>query len=563
MATWAKGIDFKNSDNSARVGGVGVYGTDSAIDKLYLGMGAEPWNNAGLELTASIISFKGNKIYHTGDKPTPADIGAATSSHTHNYAGSSSTGGNANAAVKLATARTLTIGSTGKTFDGSANVSWSLSEIGAAAASHTHSYLPLSGGTLTGETIFNNYLSINAWSGYGTGKAQLWFDGNAKALKLNNSTTDIVIGTNYVYHGGRKPTPADIGAAASSHTHSYLPLSGGTLTGKLIVNSTVNIGTDPNGKAGIGYDSTTTDTYICNSGGNWLRLKTDKTMTYAGYKVYTSYEKPTASDVSALALSGGTLTGNASFRSTTSVAGAQFYRGTTTTNYTRLAQAYETGGFRIENYQSGAVGGDYVFEKGSFSPRRTNPYLGYPDYRWGQIYSTVGSISTSDSKLKENVKLINRSEVRTLNNEATSYDFYNYIKGTGIYTFNYKKEVSNDNQTWLGILADEIPDNIFDKIGMMSKSQEQYQKELEKQNELIAILEKTPTPLNEEEAVNNIIEGTSYTYDELKYEAERIIEEPIRMINSSSQIAMLQEVLSIALNKIDVLESILKEKGLY
>lgn len=53
-------------------------------------------------------------------------------------------------ATKLATARTLTIGSSGKTFDGSADVSWTLSEIGAAAASHSHSYLPLSGGTITG-----------------------------------------------------------------------------------------------------------------------------------------------------------------------------------------------------------------------------------------------------------------------------------------------------------------------------------------------------------------------------------------------------------------------------
>ena len=44
------------------------------------------------------------------------------------------TTGNAATATKLATARTLTIGATGKTFDGSANVSWSLSEIGAAAA---------------------------------------------------------------------------------------------------------------------------------------------------------------------------------------------------------------------------------------------------------------------------------------------------------------------------------------------------------------------------------------------------------------------------------------------
>lgn len=68
--------------------------------------------------------------------------------------------GNASTATKLATARTingtsfdgsanittanwgttrtLTIGSTGKSVNGSANVSWSLSEIGAAAANHNH-----------------------------------------------------------------------------------------------------------------------------------------------------------------------------------------------------------------------------------------------------------------------------------------------------------------------------------------------------------------------------------------------------------------------------------------
>lgn len=61
------------------------------------------------------------------------------STHTHNYAGSSSAGGSANAAVKLNTARTLTIGSTGKSFDGTANVAWTLAEIGAAAIEHgTH-----------------------------------------------------------------------------------------------------------------------------------------------------------------------------------------------------------------------------------------------------------------------------------------------------------------------------------------------------------------------------------------------------------------------------------------
>ena len=103
------------------------------------------------------VRVKGNLVYHAGNKPTYSDVGAAASSHTHNYAGSSSAGGAATSAVKLATARTLTIGSTGKTFDGSGNVTWTLAEIGAAASSHTHSYLPLSGGTVTGNlTVSGN-----------------------------------------------------------------------------------------------------------------------------------------------------------------------------------------------------------------------------------------------------------------------------------------------------------------------------------------------------------------------------------------------------------------------
>ena len=63
---------------------------------------------------------------------TAAGIGAAAASHTHNYAGASSAGGAANSAAKLQTARGVTIGGTKKTFDGSADVSWTLGEIGAA-----------------------------------------------------------------------------------------------------------------------------------------------------------------------------------------------------------------------------------------------------------------------------------------------------------------------------------------------------------------------------------------------------------------------------------------------
>lgn len=95
-----------------------------------------------------------------------------------------------------------------------------------AAGNHNHDsvYFKSTGGIISGETVFNNYLSLNALPEYGTGKAQLWFNGNTKALVLQPSTTDIVIGSNYVYHAGRKPTPAEIGAAASSHgTHVPAP----------------------------------------------------------------------------------------------------------------------------------------------------------------------------------------------------------------------------------------------------------------------------------------------------------------------------------------------------
>lgn len=73
--------------------------------------------------------------------------------------------GNASSATKLATARTLTIGNTGKTFNGTSNVSWSLSEIGVAAASHTHPYLPLSGGTMTGAINFNSRGANSIYNG--------------------------------------------------------------------------------------------------------------------------------------------------------------------------------------------------------------------------------------------------------------------------------------------------------------------------------------------------------------------------------------------------------------
>lgn len=231
------------------------------------------------------------QFYTTQNKPTYSDVGAAAASHgthvtwsttapkvagtasvgtetkvargDHVHAAQTSVSGNAGTATKLATARTLTIGSKGKTFDGSANVSWTLSEIGAAAASHTHNVLSVKNDNFKkasdlpstyerGETLFfsNNQSGTDAFNGLTYGLVQTlkeYSSGPAawQFLYPYNAATDTFYVRNAqyntdswrswaeVYTSLNKPSPADIGAAASSHTHAYLPTAGGTMTGAI------------------------------------------------------------------------------------------------------------------------------------------------------------------------------------------------------------------------------------------------------------------------------------------------------------------------------------------
>ena len=161
---------------------------------------------SGGTMTGNITySSKGNCYIGSGDKDAASSVGGAlgnlvisswqgvsfTTSCTGTYAGKTAVGincrtgqvyaagftgplaGNSSTSTKLATARTingtgfdgsanittvnwgtartLTIGSTGKSVNGSGNVSWSLSEIGAAAASHTHTNI-VSRGEVTAES---------------------------------------------------------------------------------------------------------------------------------------------------------------------------------------------------------------------------------------------------------------------------------------------------------------------------------------------------------------------------------------------------------------------------
>ena len=133
------------------------------------------------------------QFYTTANKPTASDIGAAKSDHTHKYAGSSSIGGAATEAAK--TTGSLTIQGNNKSlgvFNGSANktINITASNIGAAASSHTHNYAGSSsaGGAATSAAKTTGTLTIQA-----NGTSLGTFNGSAnKTINITAATKSYV-----------------------------------------------------------------------------------------------------------------------------------------------------------------------------------------------------------------------------------------------------------------------------------------------------------------------------------------------------------------------------------
>lgn len=124
---------------------------------------------------------------------------------------------NAVSATKLYTARSFTIGNTAKSFDGTGNVSWSLSEIGAAATIHNHIWAD----------ITDRPASLPASDVYAWAKA---------ASKPGYAFSEITDKPSTL--GGYGITDA----ASASALANYLPLSGGTITGTVYNSSEVACG---------------------------------------------------------------------------------------------------------------------------------------------------------------------------------------------------------------------------------------------------------------------------------------------------------------------------------
>lgn len=133
--------------------------------------GVTSWDNSLWNQSAGV-----NKIWATpaGSLTGPNDFRSLVAADLPATIASNTTG----SAAKWTTPRTLTIGATGKALDGSANVSWSLAEIGAQAA----------GTYLTPSNVSGTAGQVAVFAGTNTvgGYVNLAFDG-AKTLSLGSS----------------------------------------------------------------------------------------------------------------------------------------------------------------------------------------------------------------------------------------------------------------------------------------------------------------------------------------------------------------------------------------
>lgn len=264
-------------------------------------------------------------------------------------------------------------------------------------------------------------------------------------------------------------------------------------TSEIYSGNSVYIKTDPNGKVRFGYHEETTDTFIANTSNNWLRLKADKTMTYAGYKIYTSYEKPTPADIGAskalttvngyqgFTLNDGTTsnwirttsngiipyqTANSSWDSANSALGTSGWR--FANGY--IKEVYcnglknDLGDLWLSSKPNDSNSAIYIQSKWLCPSSTVYSYLGSSGYRWNSVWASNGTIQTSDERFKVKQGFTDIEECYEMIKET---DIYNYVM------LNQNKEDLSKNR--LGKLAlSNSQEQVNIHMGIMAQDIQKY-----------------------------------------------------------------------------------------
>jgi hypothetical protein len=283
-------------------------------------------NLATLTMNVSGTGLSGNTTYNGSGATTFTVTSNATSANTagaivaRDGSGNFSAGtvtatlsGNASTATSAAawtTARTITIGSTGKSVDGSGNVSWTLSEIGAYSNTNPSGYT-----TNTG--------TVTSVSGTGTASG-LSLSGTVTTsgnITLSGTVNSLAAGTYSISISGNAATATTAGSitsqansatitadtAASANTIVRRDASG-HITGAYIFGSYFNA------SAGNSENPTIGQIWTQNTSDNYLRKSTPAHLiSQLGLITTSNYSSY------ALPLSGGTMTGAISTPSGTSI----------------------------------------------------------------------------------------------------------------------------------------------------------------------------------------------------------------------------------------------------
>ena len=264
-------------------------------------------------------------------------------------------------------------------------------------------------------------------------------------------------------------------------------------TSEIYSGNSVYIKTDPNGKVRFGYHEETTDTFIANTSNNWLRLKADKTMTYAGYKVYTSYEKPTPADIGAskalttangyqgFTLNDGTTsnwirttssgiipyqTANSSWDSANSALGTSAWR--FANGYVKEVYCNglknDLGDLWLSSKPNDSNSAIYIQSKWLCPSSTVYSYLGSSGYRWHTVWASNGTIQTSDERFKVKQGFTDIEECYEMVKDT---DIYNYVM------LNQNKEDLTKNR--LGKLAlSNSQEQVNIHMGIMAQDIQKY-----------------------------------------------------------------------------------------